>query len=427
MIADNTCGKVGMKTRNITDVLVIGGGPAGFGASVTASRAGAKVTLVEYGGMLGGMWTLGILSPFFDNEGKDGLNRELREKLKELNAWGGLWDISFDHVQMAMILDEYITDCKIDLLLFTTAVEAVVEHNVIKGVVVANKSGLQTIYADVIIDCTGDGDIAARAGNPYEAGRAPDGMMQPMTMMFKIGGLSEKYPYHHLRTWYDELLKRIPEEKVIESVPFNNPALIHLPRKGEALIEWTHVFRSRGTNGDELTAAALEGRRQVRNAMRCFESVKDVLGEVYLLDLPMVIGVRETRRITGEYIVSDNDVKSGRKHDDGICRVMFNVDIHDPGSEKQTCIKHPGFDIPYRALVPSKIDNLLVAGRCISGSHTAHAAYRVTGDCLATGEAAGYAAAEAVRTHSAVRSIDGTELARKLEVFRAGHVMNTSA
>lgn len=426
MITDNICGKAGMKTRNRTEVLVIGGGPAGFGAAVTASRTGAKVTLVEYGGMLGGMWTLGMLSPFFDNDNKDGLNRELREKLKERGAWGGLWDISFDHVQMAMLLDEYITNAEIDLLLFTTAVEAVMEGNEIKGVAVANKSGLQTIYADVIIDCTGDGDIAARAGNPYESGRAPDGMMQPMTMMFKIGGLSEKYPYHHLRTWYDELVKRIPEEKILESVPFRNPALIHLPRKGEALIQWTHVFRSSGTNGDELTAAAMEGRRQVQNAMRCFEAVKDVLGDVYLLDLPMVIGVRETRRITGEYVISDDDVKSGRKHDDGICRVMFNVDIHDPGSEKQTCLKHPGFDIPYRALVPSKIDNLLVAGRCISGSHMAHAAYRVTGDCLATGEAAGYAAAETVKTRSNLRAIDSNVLARQLEAFRAGHGINTS-
>ncbi|HQL10723.1 MAG TPA: FAD-dependent oxidoreductase, partial [Lentisphaeria bacterium] len=147
------------------------------------------------------------------------------------------------------------------------------------------------------------------------------------------------------------------------------------------------------------------GRLQVKHAMKYLAMIKPVLGEVYLLELPAVIGVRETRRITGEYVVSDDDVKNGKKHHDNVCNVRFGVDIHEPDNAKQTCWGHPGFDIPYRALVPLKVENLLTAGRCISGSYTAHAAYRVTGDCLAMGEGAGKAAAKAVNSNTTVRKL----------------------
>lgn len=393
--------------RNRTEVLVVGAGPAGFGAAVSAARAGAKVTLVEQGGLLGGMWTLGLLSPFFDNQNKDGLNRELREALRARDAWGGLWDISFDQCEMALLLDEYVSKCGIDLLLYTMGSEPIVEDSVLKGIYIQNKSGTQAVLADVVIDCTGDGDIAARSGAPFEIGRESDGVFQPMTMMFKIGGLRPDYGRDDLRSWYDVLIQKMPEAEILADIPYNNPALITLPRKGEALIQWTHVKRSLGTVADELTAATLEGRRQVRRALECFKLVKEQLGDVYLLDLPSMIGVRETRRITGEYVISDDDVKSGRKQPDAVCRVQFGVDIHEPEKPEQNCWQHPGFDIPYRSLVPLKIENLLTAGRCISGSFAAHAAYRVTGDCLAMGEAAGRAAARAVRRKCSVRSLIG--------------------
>ena len=118
-----------------------------------------------------------------------------------------------------------------------------------------------------------------------------------------------------------------------------------------------------------------------------------------------MIGVRETRRITGEYVISEEDIREGRKQPDGICDVRFGVDIHEPEQSKQTCWTHPGFDIPFRSLVPLKVENLLTAGRCISGCFAAHAAYRVTGDCLAMGEAAGRAAATAVKENVTVRSL----------------------
>ena len=390
--------------RNECDVLVVGAGPAGFGAAISAARAGARTTLVEYGGKLGGMWTLGLLSPFFDNHHHDGLNRELREALQARGCWGGLWNISFDPTEMAMLLDELALDAGIDILFYTMATEPIMEDGVLKGVVVENKSGPQAILAKTVVDCTGDGDIAARAGAPFEIG-GPEGACQPMTMMFKIGGVKAEYGRDDTNGFYKALTKVVAETDVLSGVPFNNPAIIKLPREGEALIQWTHVRHRLGTDGDELSKATLEGRRQIRRAMELFKAIRPVLGDVYLMELPMVVGVRETRRVKGEYYVTDDDVKEGRRHEDGICLVQFGVDIHEPSKSTQTCFGHKGFDIPLRSLVPLGVENLLTAGRCISGSFVAHAAYRVTGDCLKMGEAAGACAAVAAANGKTVRTL----------------------
>ena len=390
--------------RNECDVLVVGAGPAGSGAAISAARAGARTTLVEYGGKLGGMWTLGLLSPFFDNHHHDGLNRELREALQARGCWGGLWNISFDPTEMAMLLDELALDAGIDILFYTMATEPIMEDGVLKGVVVENKSGPQAILAKTVVDCTGDGDIAARAGAPFEIG-GPEGACQPMTMMFKIGGVKAEYGRDDTNGFYKALTKVVAETDVLSGVPFNNPAIIKLPREGEALIQWTHVRHRLGTDGDELSKATLEGRRQIRRAMELFKAIRPVLGDVYLMELPMVVGVRETRRVKGEYYVTDDDVKEGRRHEDGICLVQFGVDIHEPSKSTQTCFDHKGFDIPLRSLVPLGVENLLTAGRCISGSFVAHAAYRVTGDCLKMGEAAGACAAVAAANGKTVRTL----------------------
>ncbi len=391
--------------RNACDVLVVGAGPAGMGAAISAARKGARVTLVEYGGKLGGMWTLGLLSPFFDNK-KEGLNREFREKLMERSAWGGLWNISFDPTEMALLMNRYVMELGIDVLLCTVACEPWMEDRTVRGVFVQNKSGRQLILAKVVIDCTGDGDIAARAGCPYVIGRPGDGAFQPMTMMFRIGGVRTEYPSDRILDWYTLLERRVrSREEFVRDVPFTNPALIKLPRDGEALVQWTHIRRRNGCDGDDLSRATQEGFRQVENAMRYFPLIRDLLGDVYLMELPSVIGVRETRRISGEYTVSDDDVKNGHRHSDSVCTVYFGVDIHEPDSEQQSGYPNPGFDIPFRSLVPQNAENLLTAGRCISGSYMAHAAYRVTGDCLKMGEGAGEKACESIERGISVRKL----------------------
>ncbi len=377
--------------RSESDIVVVGAGPAGFGTAVAAARGGARVTLVERGGMAGGMWTLGLLSPFFDNAHHDGLNRELREALQERGAWGGLWNISFDPVQMAMLLDEILLRERIDLLLYAFVSETIVEDGAVRGVVAETKSGPMAVLGKTVVDCTGDGDVAALAGVPFDIGRPGDGLVQPMTMMFRLGGVSDAYPRDSSAQWYKILEERAGAEELTRIIPFGHPAIIRLPRRGEALIQWTHMHRRLGTNVEDLTAATMEGRRQVREAMKLFPLIRDVLGDVYLLELPSVVGVRETRRIRGEYTVSDEDVRTGARHKDNVCTVRFNVDIHATDSSAQTCVKHDGFDIPLRALKPVGTQGLWTAGRCISGSFLAHAAYRVTGDCLRMGESLGEA------------------------------------
>ena len=391
--------------RNTCDVLVIGAGPAGVGAAITAARAGAKVTLVEYGGKLGGMWTLGLLSPYFDNRNKQGLNAEIRERLTEQGHWGGLWNISFDPNAMALLLDELALDANLDVLLYTIAAQPIMDGDTIRGVIVHNKSGEQAILASVVIDCTGDGDIAARAGAPFTIGRPSDGCFQPMTMMFRIGGLKDDYPRDNVLEFYREICRHLPESEVLAKVPFNFPALIRLPAPGEALVQWTHIRHHLGSDGDELTKATFEGRRQVQSALELLRLAKPVIGDVRLLELPSVIGVRETRRVTGEYVISDEDVRHGSSHPDGICRVTFGVDIHEPDAQRQTNLANAGFDIPVRSLVPLRVENLMTAGRCISGSYLAHAAYRVTGDCLAMGEGAARHAVAALQAGKTVRQL----------------------
>jgi len=391
--------------RNECDILVIGAGPSGMGAAITAARKGARVTLVEYGGKLGGMWTLGLLSPLFDND-KPGLNAELRGHLQGKNAWGGLRNLSFDQNEMTLLLNRYALNLKIDVLLYTMACEPYMEGNIVKGVFVQNKSGRQLILAKVVIDCSGDGDIAARAGCGYDIGRDGSTGVQPMTMMFKIGGVRQEYPAERLLDWYSLMQLRVKDRvQFEEDIPFTFPAIIKLPRPGQALIQWTHLRKFLGCSGDELSTAAQQGFCQVECAMKYFELIKDFLGEVYLLELPAVIGVRETRRIHGEYTISENDVRQGTTHPDGICHVYFGADIHEPDSNRQTNIRTPGFDVPFRSLVPLNAENLLVAGRCISGSFVAHAAYRVTGNCLKIGEAAGEKACDAIHANKTVREL----------------------
>ena len=179
---------------------------------------------------------------------------------------------------------------------------------------------------------------------------------------------------------------------------------------------WTHIRGADGTNADDLTRAVIEGRRQVQTAVKLLQNVKDIFGGVRLVETAQQIGVRETRRILGEYHMEADDLIRGAAFDDGICRATFCVDIHSPDSDEQVCNhKVKPYHIPYRCLVPLKVDRLLVAGRCISGSYEAHASYRVTGNCVATGEAAGTAAAESIRRNCTPRALDGRMVRAVLE------------
>lgn len=409
------------------DVLVVGGGPAGVGAATAAARTGMRTLLVERYGCLGGIWTAGLLNPFFDARGKGGVTAEILDRLDEYGGTDAVHDwraipqfgtTVFNYEAMKVVLDQMVAEAGARVLLYTYAVGALMDGNRIRGVIVENKSGRSAVLAGVVVDCTGDGDVAYHAGCDFELGRESDGLLQPMTLQFMIGGLDYEIHDRPSVPLY-EVLERFNTPAKMAAVPYKPLAAVPVPGlPGSAAVMWTHMHRRDGTAADDLTDAVIEGRRQVQRCMELLNSARDQIGEVRLLETAMQVGVRETRRIVGEYRLDLEDLIVGRDFDDTICRVTFNVDIHLPdGNEIHTIDVQP-YGIPYRSLVPKGVDQLLVAGRCISGSHEAHASYRVTGNCVAMGEAAGAAAALAVESGVPPRDLDGRDVRALVE--RAG-------
>lgn len=403
------------------DVLVVGGGPAGVGASLAAARSGMRTLLVERYGCLGGIWTAGLLNPYFDAAEKGGIATEIIDRLHRydndsaVQEWHGTSMIAnvFNYESMKYVLDSMAHEAGVRCLLYTHAVGTIMEENRVRGVVVENKSGRAAILATVVIDSTGDGDVAYHAGCQYELGRTSDGLLQPMTLQFKVAGFEWPDDKYHV-------LRKFNRPEDIAEIPFAKFAAVPVPGEpATTAIMWTHIHDTDGTNADDLTYAVTEGRRQVHQAMRLLRSASEVLGAGVLTETAMQVGVRETRRIIGEYYLELDDVVEGRTFDDGICRVTFNVDIHVPGGVELKATPVKPYEIPYRCLVPKEVDQLLVAGRCISGSHEAHGSYRVTGNCVAMGQAAGVAAGRAVVEGTHVREVDGANVRKLLQASGA--------
>jgi FAD-dependent oxidoreductase family protein len=397
------------------DVLVCGGGPAGTAAAIAAARTGASTLLVEQYGYLGGMSTAGLVTPHFDCFLNKGLNQELIERMTARQAWGApFWRISFDPEQFKMVSEDMVLDSGSDLLYHVFAVAALVEGDRLRGAVVETKSGRFAILAKVVIDCTGDGDIAARAGAPFEKGRPEDHLLQPMTMMFRLGGL--EWVQTDGGQMFQFVQKAIAQTGHHFRLAFERPWAIHLSNPGEAAVQLVHVRGVDATDARDLTRAEIEGRRQTRAVVDFLTQHVPEFESAYLIETAAQVGIRETRRVLGDYVLTLEDLKAARKFDDGIATVSFGVDIHNPADRSQGGSPLTGvYDIPYRCLVPRDVEGLLVAGRCISGTHEAHASYRVKGPCLAMGQAAGTAAALAARQGIPPRGLDAGALRRELQ------------
>ena len=400
------------------DVAVAGGGPAGVGAALAAARAGAKTLLVERYGSLGGMWTTGLLNPLFDHRNKGGIVRELVRTLKARGAWrDGGFLTTFDIEPLKFLLDELMEKAGVDVLLHTWVADAVVEGGEVKGLLVENKSGRGAILAQVFVDCTGDGDVAARAGAPCEKGRPEDGLMQPLTLMFRLSGC--QFLQKGSGDLYG-LMEKAAKTLNVKLPPFRRPWVIPLPNSGDAVVQAVHVYGVDATDARQLSAACTAARKEARLLCEIFRQIPE-LREARLVATAEQIGIRETRRVVGGYVVSLEDMVAGRRHPDGICLASFGVDIHPIKPADRDHARMPRikpYHIPYRSLVPRRIERLLMAGRCISGTHEAHASYRVTGDCTAMGEAAGLAAAWCVSKGTTPRAIDGAKLREALRSRR---------
>lgn len=445
------------------DVLVAGGGSAGWYAAVAAARNGAKTLLIERHGTLGGTVTNAMVQPFMNFHNPlgeavvGGVWQEMIDKMTFLNGsvgpiragrgkapWGKNPTLTpFEPEVLRFVAQELVLESGAQLLLHTMIVDALMDGDKLRGVVIENKSGRQVVLAKCVVDATGDADVAAFAGAPFMFGREEDHLTMPMSLYIKMGNVDYKAMGDYVlankeefRWWsFPEVDPSFPEE--MEKAPVSCSGFLSLvragresgalllgretinilpcPRKGEVVLNCTRIGHLDPTSGADLTKAEIEARRQAMSVISWAPGNLPGFKNANLIAIAPSIGVRESRRIIGEYVLQLDDVLKGRQFDDAIARSAYNVDIHNPHNDKSTWYEiEDAYDIPYRCLLPKKIENLLVAGRCISTSHEASGSARMTPHVAATGEAAGTAAALAAKQGVVARALDVNALRRQL-------------
>ncbi|EIQ00272.1 Pyridine nucleotide-disulfide oxidoreductase [Opitutaceae bacterium TAV1] len=392
------------------DVFVCGGGPAGIAAAVSAAREGARVTLVEAHGCLGGVWTSGCLSWLIDHENKTGLMAEIKERLMRI---GGMATSSaYDCECMKLVLDEMAAEAGVRVLLHSHVVAARVDSHIgmragaqgrLTHAIVESRSGRQAWSANVFIDASGDGDLAARAGCRFEIGHPETGETQPMSLMALVTGVNAGAigEYHDTRDPRKQEAAKHALRAHLEahghSPSYASPTLFHIRNDLFALMA-THQYGRSALDAGDLTQATIGARAELHAIIAALRHSGGAWAGVQLVATAAQIGVREARRIRGLYTVSAADIAGGRRHDDAICDVTFCVDIHSTSPAKGKSY-HNGniqvrpYQIPLRAAIAADVDGLMLAGRCISGDFFAHASYRVTGNAVQMGESVGRAAA----------------------------------
>jgi Dehydrogenases (flavoproteins) len=412
------------------DVLVVGGGPAGFSAAVCAAREGADTMLIEQSGDVGGVATSGLMSHWTGKtEGgfyEEILNRsaDVPEGSASAGFNGGLRQV-INPERLKTVMLEMLQEAGVKLRLYTFSSEAIVEDDCIRGVITQSKAGRQAILAKVVIDATGDGDIAASAGAPYAKGRESDGKMQPMSVMFKVAGVDVEhgvFPGSFEETFPVPAgdIQTLGREHI--PAPAGHVLLYKTTLPGVVTCNMTNCIDVDGTDPADLTRATYVCRSQIDPIVRFLRGYVPGFENCYAISSASIVGVRETRHFQGERQITEQDIREARVFDDwAVTRVRFNFDVHnmtgnglDQTGEQKKFRQEKGYTIPYGCLVPVKIDGLLLAGRNISGTHMAHSNFRVMPICANMGQAAGVASALCVHRAVQPRRLDVKVLQARL-------------
>lgn len=444
-----------------TDVLVVGGGPAGIAAALGAAAAGAKVILTERYGFLGGNATACLVMPMMSSytysppagntspmtllpsdsgPGRQVIGGVFSMLIEELVRAGGAilpsletgYVVPFDPEIYKSVALDLLDRANVRYLLHSLAVDCL-EKPQGREIVFETKSGPVVIAANVVIDCTGDGDIAAAAGADYEVGRPADGLVQPMSLLFRMVQFNRQafasYIREHPNQWQGvhglwDLIKKATEAGDLD-LPREDILFFGTTHEQEISVNSTRVTNVLGTNVWDLTSAEWQARRQMQQISAFFKRYVPGFEDAYTVQSGTQVCVRETRRIIGEYCLTADDVLNAKKYDDMIACGAYPIDIHNPAG-KGTVLKRvapdQSYSIPLRCLIPEKVEHLLVAGRCISGTHESFSSFRVIPISMATGQAAGVCAALAVGSNKSPRTVPASVVQQ--ELLRQGAILD---
>lgn len=449
------------------EVIVAGGGPAGFGAALAAARSGAKTLVLERNSCAGGTAGAGLLGFWgpFDNAGRNKmdwarlrLDREGKSYTGDLNIGekilGGIPEEIINRLKESgnanvpkfgfIEVNVEATKYMMDKMLLESGADIIYEAQVLAAtsrpdgveLQVALKEGLTNVSAKVVVDATGDGDVAAQMGAEYKQGREGDGKCQGVTLVFRIGNVKTDDLDFLPDTELSRQFQKAADEAFANGeISFHPGGLGCLSRDpscpGTYIVNHQHTYDIDGTKSEDRTKALINGRSQIHEQVDFYRKNIPGCENCFLVDTAFQLGIRETRRIIGDYVITAEDIVEGIKFDDAICRNANFLDIHLPKKGPKKAEKKEWYedtkalklgdwqDIPYRALLPKGLENIIVAGRCISGTHEAMSSYRLMPTCMGMGQAAGTAAAIAVANDQTPREVDIPKLQEKLREDKA--------
>ena len=452
-----------VEESEVYDLVVCGGGPAGTAAAIAAARQNLKVVLIEQSGCLGGAATNSLVSLWLGSYSRD------VESAKKAGNFlgsagecsrpvvGGIFDeaveqmvaegqaiparddvasgsrhvgyapwhgrvVSFESESCKRVLEQIAVEAGVEIQYFTTVIDCLVEDKVIQGVFVHSKSGFSFIRGKAFVDGTGDADVAAAAGVPTEKGREEDGLMSSASMLFVIEDVdSQAFEKYCKQTGDSRFRKAVSDYKKKNDWPFPFDIIIccEMPLRGRFLINTLRQIGVDGTDTASLTGGMIDGRKQAKELLDIMRKIVPGFEKARMVQTSSVIGIRDTRRIIGQYKLKVDDLINSRRFDDTIALSGYGWDMHNPSNPsedamKETPIPLPYTEIPYSILLPRGVDNLIVAGRCISVEWQALGPIRIMPACFAMGQAAGTAAVQVVQKKISFGNVDIKALRKTL-------------